>query len=415
MISVAEALERVGQAIERAFPCELPAENIPFQTAAGFVLAKSIYSTVDSPPHDKSLVDGYAIPAWDQWDDGATFQVVEQVTAGQVPTLNIGPGQATRIMTGAPIPVGAAAVVMVERTAAADGSESSPQQVRILETPRPGQNIMRRGESMRLGDVVLQPGHVLRPVELGLLAELGVTEVPTYPRPTVAIVATGDELVGWDQTPGAGQIRNSNGPMLEALALSIGALPVSMAVARDNPTELAEAIRAGLGADVLLLSGGVSAGVLDLVPGILHQAGVQEVFHRVYLKPGQPVWFGVRATAPRPCLVFGLPGNPVSSLVCFHLFAKPALRRLAGRPFAAARRETGRIRSKFRHAGHRATYYPCRIERRGRDWLLTPLAWRGSADLRTLVDAQGLLCLDPGELELSANDQVEFEWLDEPL
>ncbi|GAH03831.1 unnamed protein product, partial [marine sediment metagenome] len=276
---------------------------------------------------DKAMVDGYAVIA----ADSQPRTVIEEVTAGKVPSRSVTLGTATRIMTGAPVPEGADAVVMVERTETlADGT------VRLLEpSVTPDQNIMRRAALMQCGDVVLGRGTEVRPIEAGLLAEVGCSRPVVVPRPTAAVVATGDELVAPHEVPAASQLRNSNGPLLVAAARRAGAVPVDLGIAVDDFDDLEGKIVAGLASDILLLSGGVSAGVLDLVPSVLEGLGVEQVFHKVQIKPGKPVWFGVKRSAADgdgpPTLVFGLPGNPVSVWVCFELLVRPAIGALSGR------------------------------------------------------------------------------------
>ncbi len=407
MISVEEAGNLVSEHSSFRDLCRTPIGD-----AHGLVLHEEIVCTTDSPPFDKAQVDGYAVRCLDMPQPGVILDVMDEVTAGQVPARPVTAGTATRIMTGAPIPPGADAVVMVERTEmVADTADSSANRVRVDDSPRSGQNILRRGESMRSGDVVLRPGHLLRGIEIGLLAELGVTEVQVYRRPTVAIISTGNELVPLDQTPSDGQIRNSNGPMLESLVREAGGQPVSIGIARDTQEDLVASISRGLESDVLLLSGGVSAGILDLVPQVLQQLGVEKVFHKVHLKPGKPLWFGARRREQREHLVFGLPGNPVSSLVCFHLFVRPALAKLAGRSTEIAGIATAKLAVPFRHRGDRPTFFPGRTRRDRNDLVVEPLGWRGSADLRTLVDADALICIHPGDHDLPANSPVTIRWL----
>src|SRR5262249_3251912 len=228
---------------------------------------------------------------------------IEEVTAGRVPQHAVGPGQATRIMTGAPIPAGADTVVAVERTRALDGNR-----VQIDIAPRAGQNVLRRAQEMARGQALLATGPLLRPQAIGLLAAVGRTEAHVYPQPTVAVLPTGDELVEANETPGPGQIRNGNGPMLLAQAARAGGVPKYLGIARDRLQHLRALIGEGLNASVLVLSGGVSAGKLDLVPGVLQELGVQPHFHKVAMKPGKPIFFGTRDRT----LVFGLPGNPGS-------------------------------------------------------------------------------------------------------
>jgi molybdopterin molybdotransferase len=271
---------------------------------------------------------------------------------------------------------------------------------------------MRRATSMAAGDVVLRSGHLLRPIELGVLAEVGRTEVRVVPRPRVAVLATGNELVPPEVKPGAGHIRNSNSPMLVAAARAAGAESFDLGIARDQLDSMQAMIAKGLEADVLVLSGGVSAGVLDLVPSVLKSLGVEQVFHKISIKPGKPLWFGVLRRERKnqdgeqgDTLVFGLPGNPVSSLVGFELFVRPALARLAGREFAAEY-VSARLAAAFTHRGDRPTYHPAELKADAEQAVATPLRWKGSADLRTLSAANALLVFPAGDYTLAAGDEV---------
>ncbi|MCA9150665.1 MAG: molybdopterin molybdotransferase MoeA, partial [Planctomycetales bacterium] len=256
-------------------------------------LAESIYSEMDSPPYDKAMVDGYALRAADVTAAGVELAVIEEVFAGQVASQAIAPGTAIRIMTGAPVPSGADAVVMVETT---ECSGANRERVRIDAPPkRPWQHILPRGTIVRQGDMVLAQGKRLRPVELGLLAELGYAQVPVIVPPRVALVQTGDELVAPGDPLGPGQIRNSNGILQEMLVRRMGAEAWNLGPVADDESSMRQRIQQGLQADVLLVSGGVSMGDKDLVPGILKQLGVECIFHKVHMRPGQPIWFGVRA------------------------------------------------------------------------------------------------------------------------
>lgn len=451
MLTVEAALELVLR--------ETPAPRsirVPLDSALGLTLAAPITSDLDSPPHDKSLVDGYAA-RWSDIAAGRTLEVLEEVLAGAVPQQTIRSGTATRLMTGAPIPAGADAVVMVEHSeleeleldqselAKSELAKSELEQVLgdrreqvRLRPPRGqvGMNIMRRGQSMTQGSLVLPAGKRIRPVEIGLLAEVGCVQVPVYAPPTVAILSTGNELVPASECPGPGQIRNSNGPLLQAAVERLGATPRNLGVAVDTAESLAVAIRQGLAADVLILSGGVSAGVADLVPALLREQGVQQIFHKIQLRPGKPLWFGVLPRSPQNTLVFGLPGNPVSSLVCFELFVRPALERLLGRLLGPTRALSTPVEAHlarpFHHRGDRPTYYPARWvtasersaqepqavgggEQRLSSGATRPtielLDWQGSADLRTLAEATGFACFPAGDREYASGDLVAWRAL----
>lgn len=400
MLSVAEALQSV-----LALATPLPPREVPLADSLGLVLAANIASDIDSPPHDKSIVDGYAVVAESVRSSGDMLAVLEEVTAGAVPQHSVIPGTATRIMTGAPLPVGADAVVMVERTQL--DTSGRQERVQIGEYPiKPGQNIMRQAASLQCGQEVLHARRLLRGIEIGLLAEVGRSAVSVHPRARVAIIATGNELVAAGERPAAGQIRNSNGPLLAALVRQAGGEPVELGIARDTADSLRDKIASGLQSDVLLLSGGVSAGVLDLVPQVLADLGVTQVFHKVNLKPGKPLWFGKKSTAGKTTLVFGLPGNPVSSLVSFELFARPAIAALAGRPAEGLPQITAELTAEHRQRGDRPTYWPAKLPASSTGDIVTPLTWKGSGDLYSLTAADCLAYFPPGEKLFAKGESI---------
>ncbi len=401
MLSVEEALRQVLDHAKAR-----PVEERAVGEVRGLVLAEDVASDVDSPPHDKSVVDGYAVRAADLPQGAAELEVLEEVTAGAVPTREVTRGSATRIMTGAPIPSGADAVVMIEHSRLLAGGADG-QRVQISgKPPVAGQNIMRRAVSMRRGQIVLTAGRQLRAIELGVLAEVGRSRVSVVGRPRLAVLATGNELVPAALTPRAGQIRNSNGPLLVASAEAAGATALDLGIARDTAESLREALTLGLQSDVVIVSGGVSAGVLDLVPAALASLGVRQVFHKVNLKPGKPLWFGVLPHQAGEKLVFGLPGNPVSSLVCFELFVRPAIGRLAGRGDASLERISAELAVPYVHRGQRPTYHPARLEMTEGSNRIWPLPWQGSGDLRTLVEANALACFPAGDHEHLAGESI---------
>ena len=341
---------------------------------------------------------------------GATLQVIEELTAGNVAEHPVGPGEATRIMTGAPIPDGADAVIPVEDTILADDRVTIPG-----DPVPPGTNIIRRGMAMKSGETVLKSGCLLQAPQLGALAELGSTTVTVFRRPQLGVLATGDELVSIGTDVGPGQIRNSNEPMLLAQAAEFGCHPFPLGIARDDESQLEQKIGAGLFCDILCLSGGVSAGKLDLVPGVLQSAGVREVFHKVQIKPGKPIWFGVldadRAADGRPHYIFGLPGNPVSSMVCCELFVQTAVRRLRGIEPARAEPITAELSCEHHHRDERPTFFPSCLAWDGQKYLVTPLNWKGSADLRSTADANAMALFPAGERSYSAGETVNvYRW-----
>ncbi len=396
LLTVEAALRAV---LDRCVP--LPTRSLPLSMVRGRVLMEDIAATCDSPPFDKSVVDGYAVRSSDLSGADRVLVLGETILAGKIPTRTLGRREAALIMTGAPIPPGADAVVMIERTRCEDHrvycDDSAVER---------GRNIMPRGREMKSGDLLLARGDVLNSARLGILASVGRTSVPVIPAPRVTIVPTGDELVEPDQVPGPGQIRNSNAVVLEGLVANAGGIPLMHAIAPDDEGLLTESLKEGLDSDVLLITGGVSAGQRDLVPETLIRLGVECVFHKVRLKPGKPLWFGVgprEGDRPRT-LVFGLPGNPVSGIVGFLLFARPALEFLQGRSDHADQLPSFPLAAGFRHTGERPTFHPCKL----RAGALEPLPWGGSADLRTVGQADGFAHFPAGDRVYEPGDVVGF-------
>jgi molybdopterin molybdotransferase len=230
----------------------------------------------------------------------------------------------------------------------------------------------------------------------------------------VALLPTGSELVAAGEIAGPGQIPNSNGPMLCGLVAQVGGQPEDLGIVRDDPTELRQLITRGLEADVLIMSGGVSTGDRDFVPRVLAELGIEQVFHGVRLKPGKPCWFGVASQRERRTLVFGLPGNPVSCLVCFELFVRPALGSLAGNWNNHLPRRELRLAEAFEHRSDRPTYYPARLRQDSGDPRVEPLAWQGSSDLRTLAEADALVSFPAGSRRYGPDDVLTVLMLDRP-
>jgi molybdopterin molybdotransferase len=402
MISIDEAFRFVRSYAQRKSPVRLAAAD-----ALGLTLADTVKSDIDSPPYHKSMVDGYAVVARDS-AVGSVLEVREAIAAGAMPTKTVHSGTASQIMTGAPIPPGSDAVVMLEHVSSLGGDAGTPDRVRILRQPAEGENILRRGTLLRSNEPVLSAGKRIRPIEIGLLSEVGCTAPWVIPAPRVAVIATGDELVPPEAVPGLGQIRNSNGPMLAALVQQSGAVATILGIARDDHGDLRRMIQKGLlDYDVVLLSGGVSAGKLDLVPSVLSELEVKEVFHKVRLKPGKPLWFGVRSAPDPTSLVFGLPGNPVSTLVCFHLFVRSALMLMGDcEPLESPTRRV-RLAVAYRQQGERPTMYPSRLEVGQNGTQVRPLDWRGSADLRTLTDADCLAFFPEGDRQYQPGDWID--------
>jgi molybdopterin molybdotransferase len=406
MLTVAQALDAVIDHCRT-----LPPDRCPLESALGCALAEDVVADADSPPFDKALVDGYAVRSADLQGAEQSLRVGEVIPAGRTPTRALGHGEAAHVMTGAPIPPGCDAVIMQERV------RSHGERVVVLEPPvRPGQNVLPRAKEMRAGDVIAVRGSILAPARLGLMASVGRAAVTVFPRPRVTIVPTGDELVEPPETPGPGQIRNSNAAMLGGLVVEGGGQPESVPIVPDDPLRLRQVLGRGLDADLLLVAGGVSTGQCDHVPAALLALGVRNVFHKVQLKPGKPLWFGIGpARQDRPgALVFGLPGNPVSGFVCFLLFVRPALAVLAGKKPPDSGLREARLARAFCHRGDRPTYFPCRLvdgacagATTGQP-VLEPLGWSGSADLRTVAEADALAVFPAGDRDYASDEIVRF-------
>ncbi len=399
MLEVSQALNLV---LDRVRPGR--AVRIDPRQATGWTLAEDVATNIDSPPYGKSLMDGYALHEADLPDlasAGAgqvvTFAVAGEVAAGDAPSLTLSPGTAVRIMTGAPLPANTAAVAMVERCHPLEDDRVQIQSHALS----PGANIMRRGEVMRYGDKIMSKGHAIRPVDVGLLCEAGAMSPLCYLAPRVALVTTGNEVVDPGETPQPGQIRNSNGPMLAQLATSAGGMIVLQKHVPDDRETLSEELSRVLHIDVVMITGGVSAGDFDYIPSVLRELGVEQVFHGVKLKPGKPMWFGVKKNNGNPTLVFGLPGNPCSCLACFYMFVQPAIMGCSGQKEEQSPYEPAMLTADFQHRGNRLTCWPATLRHRNDGNLVTPLDWRGSADLRTVSEANCFAIFDqpPGLIQ----------------
>lgn len=372
----------------------LGVERVSLLDALGRVLAADVAAPGDSPPLDNSAMDGFAVRFADV--QGAspsrptTLAVVEDIPAGRVPDKSLAAGQASRIMTGAPVPAGADAVIRVEDTR--DGGD----RVEILVSAEEmGQNIRRRGEDMIAGEVLLPAGATLGPGEVGVLAAVQRSFVPVGRRPTVAVLSSGDELVEFDQPRGPGQIVNSNTPALAAIARASGALPVLLPTVRDDEAAIRAAVESALGCDFIVSSGGVSVGAYDYVKKVLSDLGAEEVLWRVAMRPGKPLFFCILRGRP----YFGLPGNPVSSLMSFLQFVGPALRKAAGCPEArwALPESTARMEHDVANDGDRPNYLRARLrlDAGGRLTASTAHRAQGSHILTSMLGANGIVVLAP--------------------
>ena len=395
MLSVEEALERVLAAVP-----VLGSEVVELGAALGRVLAEPIVAGRDLPPWDNSSMDGYALRAEDttgaSGERPARLRVVGAVPAGAVANRAVGPGEAYRILTGAPMPGGADAVVPQEDV----GRESGL--VLVSRAVERGAFVRPRGEDIVSGETAIESGTVLRPAALGVLAALGRPVVRVYQRPRVAILSTGDELVDLDTVPGPGQIANSNTYTLAALVREAGGIPVVLGIARDAPEDLKERFGWGTAADVLVSSAGVSVGDRDLVRDVMAALGAELDFWKVSMRPGKPLTFGRLGGRP----FFGLPGNPVSSMVTFELFVRPTLRKMGGHAALQRPRLRARALEAIDNPGARRGYLRVRLVPEGAHIRATPTGEQGSAILRSMLLADGLAVVPP-DTRVAPGQEVE--------
>ncbi len=392
MVPLAEAL-----AIVLRESTLLPTEEVSLEEALGRVLREDIRADADQPPFDRAAMDGYAVRAEDAAKAPVRLRVAGEVKAGQWPQHAVGPGEAVRVMTGAPVPPGATAVQQVEKTRLFEDG------VEILVAVEKGEHVAPRGSTARAGEVVLASGRVIDPAAIAVLASVGRTHPTVGRRPTIALLATGDELVGVGESPGPGQVRNSNAPALAAQARLAGAAVRSLGMSVDREDVIARAVEGAAGADVLVVSGGVSVGKYDLVEPVLEKAGFAFLFTAVAIKPGAPLVFGRRERT----LVFGLPGNPVSAQVTFDLFVRPCLLCMQGARSVSLPRVTARLASRAQNRSGRTNHLPARIVWRDGGFEAQLVRSAGSGDLVAHAQANALVVIEAGRRDVAAGETAE--------
>jgi len=377
---IQEALDAVLAEVE-----PLGAERVPLLEALGRSCAAEVVSPEAVPGFANSAMDGFALRGEDVAQGRREFTVVAEIPAGRPSDRHLFAGDAAKIMTGAPLPPGADTVVPVELTVALEDG------VLVTEPVAPGSNVRAAGEDLRPGDVLLAPGDRVGPPEIGLLASVGVETVPVVRRPRVAILATGSELVAPGKPLAPGQIRNSNSFTAYAQVREAGGDPILLGIAPDDAEETRRLLGAALEQDVVITSGGVSVGEFDFVKRVQEELGVERRFWRVSMKPGKPLAFGVRAST----LVFGAPGNPVSSMVSFELFIRPALLALQGRRDLYRPYVVARSAEAVGAATDRTELRRCGLSRDGGTWRFSTTGPQGSGILRSMALADGLVIV-PG-------------------
>ncbi len=404
MISVEEALTRILAEI-----APLPVSHVPLADALGLVLAEDVVAQEDIPPFHNSAIDGFALLSTDsQLRDGEPprLQIIGEVAAGYVAEQKVVEGTAMRIMTGAPVPAGADAVIQVELTRS-EGPHSP--WVEILETVPPGNNVLPAGEDMHKGQTVLVRGSEIGPWEIGVLATLGWATVPVIRRPHVAILGTGDEVIDVHEALQPGKIRNSNSYLLEAAVRQAGAVPHRLGVARDTVESLREKFAEAMQHDLILTSGGVSVGDFDLVKNIMTEQGEMH-FWRINMRPGKPVAFGHIGKIP----LLGLPGNPVSAAVTFELFGRPVIRKMLGHTRLVRPQVDVIVADGVSDRAMRRHYVRARVEWRDGHFVARTTGNQGSNIMTSLLKANALVIVPEGGIEVHPGDTAKAIMLNWP-
>lgn len=387
MISFESAMELM---LEKIGSRRLPTEQVPVLAAAGRFLSSDVRSRIDLPPFDKSAMDGYAVPAGDL---GGEFEVRGIVPAGSPAGSALAPGTAVKVMTGAPVPPGTERVIMVEQAVETDG------RVRF-DSPSSRTNIRRQAENLAAGDVIVKAGARLGPLEIANLIDCGVSEIEVAKRVSLFILSTGDELVESFDQLSPGKIMNTNGPLLARLADRFGLKIAGEEIVPDDPVLLKSALeRAGAAADIVVFTGGLSVGDFDFVPQAMQACGYQIHFSRVAVQPGKPLTFATDDTS----LLLGLPGNPVSVYLMFHLFVFRAAAIISGGDFTP-KTVTVRLAEPFeRRSARRAAYQPYRL---GADGQAVPVDYHGSGHLSALIEADGFIKVPQGVTTIEAQTEM---------
>ena len=393
LLTVAEAIKIIDNA-----PVSPRSAEIFLHEADGLYLAQDLRSDRDYPPFDKSLMDGYAVrlqAGTAAPQDGVELALAGEVAAGQEASVAIEPGQAIAVMTGAPLPRGTEAVVPVEDV------QRNGNTVRIARMPPAGRYIGKRGSDVRAHDIVLTKGTRLDAAQQAAAASVGAANVNIFVPPRCAVFATGNEIVPYNEEPAGAQIRDCNSIMLLSLLRRMGCDAYDLGIVPDDPAQVRAAVEAAADADVLFITGGMSMGAYDYVPGVLKEMQVELRITKLRIKPGKPFLFGINAASPELQYIFGLPGNPVSGFVCTVRLASRLIQRLRG----------GRVQEKWVEGtladplgenGDREFYHPVML----RDTRIAPMPWKGSADVYTLARANALLVRPANDAALSAGSRV---------
>jgi len=393
MIKFEQALKEIANNTK-----ELPKERLPIDDSVGSLLMEDVYSAIEVPPFNKSAMDGYALRAEDIRVPPAKLKCIGFIEAGQDFKKSVGSGECVKIMTGAALPKGTDSVVMVEDT------RRCAEFVEIAKSAKKWRNVCIRGEDIKRNAKVLSKGKAISASDVALLATIGRGCVEVIKRPTVAIINTGGELISVGHKLSGRKIYNSNGPQLSALLKADGIKPHFLGIVKDNPDALKKAIKKGLGSDLLLISGGVSMGDYDLVPGILKSLGVKQIFHKVRCKPGKPLFFG----KSKNTIVFGIPGNPVSNFLAYQLFIRLSLSKLTGAKSFRPNLLVGIVEKDFHQKTGRKHFVLAKLLQKDSGYYLTPIAAHGSADIMALSKADAFMVVDGNTSFVRAKSKIKF-------
>ena len=399
MVSAETALRTILDSIK-----PVRTEKIHFAKASGRVLAIDVVACEDVPAFDNSAMDGFAVRANDLSKSSAKnptdMPVIGESSAGHPWAGELPPGAAVRVMTGAVIPLGADTVIPIEEV-----QSSNSTNIRVVDAPRLHKHIRKRGEEMSAGSHIFSRGTVIGPSQLGVLASLGCTNIGVFERPTVTIVPTGDELVDPEDQPAPGQVRNSSSFVLAAFATADGCETSTHEIVSDQKTKIAKAISNSLSSDVILVTGGVSVGKYDHVPKVLEELGAEILFSKVNIKPGKPLLFARLHST----LIFGLPGNPVSTTVSYIQFVRPALHRLTGREFKPPLRISARLEHELVKRDNRRHFLRAILEEQNEELFVRTTGPQGSGMLSSVAKANCFIVIPEKEATFKRGDVVEVE------
>lgn len=373
----------------------MPIIELPVHECLGYVCAEDLYSKMDMPPFDKSSMDGFAF----KWAEGRDKYINDGIIpAGEPSDEPLEEGHCIAIMTGAPLPFGADTVIPVEIT------EKDGKNIIFTNPAKKCANVSYKAEDIKKDSLILTKGSKIRTQDIALIVASGYSIIKVYSLPEIAILNTGSEIIEPGEILNYGQIYNSNGTMLSVMAQNIGINAEYLGIAADEEKSLTSMLSIGLKNDILLISGGVSMGEFDLVPKVLISLGVKQIFHKVRIKPGKPVFFG----KTDKCLVFGLPGNPLSNFVGFELFVKTAVRKMTASEIVLPIFNEGTITAQFKHRADRKNFYPATQKNVDGTVIVTPVHSHGSADISSLSKANCFLMADIDKLVYSPGDKIKF-------